>query len=79
MIIREGMLKDSQDSSDKKEGAQQTKYTIKDLINEFETFFFAGTDTSSNSATILIYELSRYKDVQQKIRKEIDDVLQNNV
>ncbi len=44
-------------------------YTIQDLIDEFKNFFFAGTDTTSNNTTVLIYLLSKYTNIQQKLRE----------
>lgn len=44
-------------------------YTIKDLIDEFATFFVAGTETTSSMATVLIYLLAKHPEVQAKVRK----------
>jgi len=41
-------------------------------VDEFKTFFMAGTDTTANNTTILIYQLAKYPEVQEKVRKEIE-------
>lgn len=40
-------------------------------------FFFAGFDTVSNAMTLTFYELALNTDVQDKLRKEIDETWQN--
>jgi cytochrome P450 len=43
------------------------------------TFFFAGTDTTSNSNSFLMHRIIERKDVEEKIRREIKDVLNDDV
>jgi cytochrome P450 len=38
-------------------------YTYTDLINEMTTFFFAGTDTTSNVMASLMYKLLQHREV----------------
>lgn len=66
MLIKENRLKDD---SYRSEEEQKDYYTHSDLIDEFTTFFMAGTDTTSNNTTILIYLLAKYPEVQEKVRK----------
>jgi cytochrome P450 len=42
---------------------------VQDLIDEFKTFLFAGTDTTSNSTSILIYHIAKNKEIEKKLRK----------
>ena len=70
LLIKENKLKYTEET-DTEDVASPKKdfYTIQDLIDEFKNFFFAGTDTTSNSTTIFIYLLSKHTDIQQKVRE----------
>ncbi|EJD00175.1 cytochrome P450 [Fomitiporia mediterranea MF3/22] len=46
-----------------------------ELISEIRTIMAAGHETTSNSISFLFYELARHPDMQEKIRKEIQDSL----
>jgi cytochrome P450 family 6 len=39
-------------------------------------FFVSGYETSSTTFTFCLYELSLHQDMQDRLREEIDDVLQ---
>jgi len=41
-------------------------------------FFLAGFETSSSTMTFCLYELSLHQDIQDRLRQEIDDVLQKH-
>jgi len=41
-------------------------------------FFVAGYETSSTTMTFCLYELSLHQDIQDRVRKEIDVVLQKH-
>jgi cytochrome P450 family 6 len=41
-------------------------------------FFVAGYETSSSTMTFCLYELSLHQDIQDRVRKEIDVVLQKH-
>ena len=38
-------------------------------------FFAAGFETSATTMTFTMYELSQHQDIQDKLRKEIDEML----
>ncbi|KAI0642921.1 cytochrome-450 hydroxylase [Trametes meyenii] len=42
-----------------------------DILNNINTFLFAGSDTSSLTVTWIIYLLARYSDVQDRLRTEL--------
>ncbi|CAG9858842.1 unnamed protein product [Phyllotreta striolata] len=46
-----------------------------DIIAETFNFFIAGFETSTTVSTYLLYELAKRKDIQEKIRKEVNEVL----
>lgn len=70
----EGKLKKEEDGNKSKDFS----YSIQDLIDEFKTFLFAGTQTTSSTSTALIYRLAQNKEYQNKIRKEIDEVFKED-
>jgi cytochrome P450 len=41
-------------------------------------FFLAGFETSSSTMTFCLYELSLHEDIQDRLREEIDVVLQKH-
>ena len=41
-------------------------------------FFFGGFETSSTTMMFSLYELSLHQDIQDRLREEIDDVLQKH-
>jgi cytochrome P450 len=41
-------------------------------------FFLGGFETSSSTMTFCMYELSLHQDIQNRLRGEIDDVLQKH-
>jgi len=41
-------------------------------------FFLAGFETSSTTMTFCLYELSLHQDIQDRVRQEIDVVLQKH-
>lgn len=49
--------------------------TEQEIISESFLFFFAGFDTSSSTTTFAVWELALHPDYQEKLRKEINDVL----
>jgi cytochrome P450 family 6 len=41
-------------------------------------FFLGGYETSSTTMTFCVYELALHQDIQDRLREEIDDVLQKH-
>lgn len=86
MEARKGRLK-HEDSDDKHAGfatveesqigksAQQMILTDDDVVAQAVLFFFAGFDTISTVLSFLAYELAVNPDVQKKLQKEINDVV----
>ena len=52
-----------------KEG--ELTYKTEDIFDEFTTFFVAGTDTTSNYLTMMIYLVYQHPEVEKKVRQEI--------
>jgi len=41
-------------------------------------FFIAGFETSSTTGSYALYELAQHQDIQDKVRKEIDEILEKH-
>lgn len=41
-------------------------------------FFVAGFETSATTATYALYELAQHQAIQDKVRKEIDEILKKH-
>nr|XP_031532547.1 cytochrome P450 3A29-like [Vicugna pacos] len=50
-----------------------------ELVAQGIIFIFAGYETTSNSLSLLVYELATHPDVQQKLQEEIDATFPNKV
>jgi cytochrome P450 family 6 len=53
------------------------KLSFNELCSQCFLFFTAGFETSSSAITFCLYELAQSQDFQDKLRKEIRDVLEN--
>jgi cytochrome P450 family 4 len=49
--------------------------TNADIQEEVDTFTFAGHDTTTNAICFTLYFIAKHRDVQQKLTKEIEDIL----
>lgn len=54
------------------------KMDINDIIAQAFIFFFGGFETSSTVMSLICLELAHHQDVQHRLHKEIDDVMNNN-
>ncbi|KAJ3221902.1 hypothetical protein HDU81_010266 [Chytriomyces hyalinus] len=50
-------------------------FTETEILGEVKGFFFAGHETSANTLTFSVLELTRNPDIQEKLRKEATEVL----
>ncbi|EDV35775.1 uncharacterized protein Dana_GF12300 [Drosophila ananassae] len=60
------------------EGNSEDGLTFNELLAQAFIFFVAGFETSSTTMGFALYELALNQDVQDKLRKEINDVLAKN-
>jgi cytochrome P450 family 6 len=52
-----------------------TTFTIEEIAAQSFVFFIAGFETSSTTMTFALYELAKHQDMQDRLRKEIREVL----
>ncbi|XP_029663232.1 cytochrome P450 4C1-like, partial [Formica exsecta] len=58
--------------------SQDNLLTDLDIREEVDTFMFAGHDTTAMSMTFALLLLAEHKDVQERVRVEVDTVMQEN-
>nr|XP_010963633.1 cytochrome P450 3A29-like isoform X2 [Camelus bactrianus] len=86
--MKENRLKDKQkhrvdllqlmiDSQNSKETGTHKALSDLELVAQGIIFIFAGYETTSNSLSLLVYELATHPDVQQKLQEEIDATFPN--
>ncbi|KAL6261403.1 hypothetical protein P5V15_006497 [Pogonomyrmex californicus] len=54
------------------------KLTMLEAAAQAYVFFLAGFETSATTATYCLYELAQHQDIQDKVRKEIDETLKKH-
>ncbi|KAL5285748.1 hypothetical protein ACFFRR_007435 [Megaselia abdita] len=52
--------------------------TIEEIASQTFLFFIAGFDTSSTTMSFALYELAHNQEIQEKLRKEINETLEKN-
>ena len=79
MLINESKLKNAKEAEAKPSDQGLDYYTPATLVDQFKTFFLAGTETTANNTTVLLYLLSKHKDIQERVRKQIDTVIGDDI
>lgn len=49
----------------------------KEVRAEVDTFLFAGHDTTSSALSWTLYQLAKHQDIQERCRREIDDIFKD--
>ncbi|CAG9858348.1 unnamed protein product [Phyllotreta striolata] len=55
-----------------------TSTTMEEVIAQSFIFFTGGFETSSYTSSMILYELSKHKDMQARLRQEINDIMKGN-
>lgn len=50
-----------------------------EILAQSILFFLAGYDTSANTLALFVYELACHSDIQDRLIKEIDEVMKDEV
>ncbi|XP_029671912.1 probable cytochrome P450 6a14 isoform X1 [Formica exsecta] len=67
---------DMKDVVDK--SSTMNRLTLLEAVAQASVFFIAGFETSSTTAMFCLYELAQQQDLQNKLRKEIDEILKKH-
>lgn len=57
---------------------EEFSYSDTDILDEFQTFLIAGTDTTTHFFTMIIYYLGNNPEVHIKVREEINAVIHSD-
>lgn len=60
----------------KNEKTETKKLTIDEITAQAFVFFGAGFESSSSTMSFSLFELARHSDIQKKVQKEIDEILE---
>nr|XP_022910877.1 probable cytochrome P450 6a20 [Onthophagus taurus] len=56
----------------------KSTYSIDEMAAQAFVFFLAGFETSSTTMTFCLYELAHHQDIQDKLRKEINETIKKH-
>ncbi len=57
---------------------ENASYDFNELIDEFCTFYTAGTDTTAHMIMVLVYYLACNPQCQKKLRNEISEFIKSD-
>jgi cytochrome P450 len=63
---------------EKLENKEEFSYSDTELIDEFQTFLVAGTDTTTRFFSMIIYYLGNHPEILKKLREEITAVIKSD-
>ncbi|XP_012222539.1 probable cytochrome P450 6a14 [Linepithema humile] len=77
-LMEKGYVEPDDEKDINNESSTATKLTILEAAAQAYVFFLAGFETSSTTATYCLYELAQNQDLQNKVCKEIDEMLKKH-
>lgn len=57
---------------------EEFSYTDAELIDEFQTFLIAGTDTTTRFFSVIIYFIGNHPEVQKKLREQVNEIIHSD-
>ncbi len=63
---------------EKLDNKEQFSYTSHDIIDEFQTFLVAGTDTTARFFSMLLFSLGNHPEIHKKVREEVDAIIHSD-
>ncbi|XP_011706770.1 PREDICTED: cytochrome P450 6a2-like [Wasmannia auropunctata] len=74
-LMERGYVEPDDDKEATNMSSTVSKLTMAEAAAQSFIFFIAGFETSSTTATFALYELAQHQDIQDKVCKEIDEIL----
>ncbi|XP_012542586.1 cytochrome P450 6k1 isoform X2 [Monomorium pharaonis] len=74
-LMERGYVDPDDDDKTTDKSSTINKFTMTEAAAQSFIFFAAGFETSATTMTFAMYELSQHQDIQDKLRKEIDEML----
>jgi len=74
-LMKKGYVEPDDEKDISRMSSNVNKLTMSEAAAQAYVFFLAGFETSSTTATYCLYELAQHQDLQDKVRKEIDEIL----
>ncbi|CAD8068856.1 unnamed protein product [Paramecium primaurelia] len=62
----------------KQQKQKEQQIDIEEILHQFITLFFAGTDTTATTSGTCLYYLAKYPEIQSEILEEVQQVIGNN-
>ncbi|XP_011165642.3 probable cytochrome P450 6a14 [Solenopsis invicta] len=77
-LMEKGCVNSKDDKETIDKSSTVNKLTMMEATAQSFVFFAAGFETSASTATFALYELAQHHDIQDKLRNEIDEVLEEH-
>ncbi|XP_036143274.1 cytochrome P450 6k1 [Monomorium pharaonis] len=77
-LMERGYVDPEDDNKTTNKSSTINKLTMTEATAQSYVFFAAGFETSATTMTFAMYELSQHQDIQDKLRKEIDEMLEKH-
>ncbi|XP_011875040.1 PREDICTED: probable cytochrome P450 6a14 isoform X3 [Vollenhovia emeryi] len=77
-LMERGYVDPDDDKEATNESSTKSRLTMAEAAAQSYIFFIAGFETSSTTATFALYELAQNHDIQDKARKEIDEIVKEH-
>ncbi len=63
---------------EKLDNKEEFSYSDAEIIDEFQTFLIAGTDTTTRFFSMLLFALGNNPEIHKRVRKEINAIIKSD-